>query len=132
MTHPKEHPMSQNEDINQIIASAVNARVEAAVVEALASDGAIRAYVTAALNQPASDRYEDRGKTFLRRLLERTIEQQTQAVVVEEIKIAEDAIRKEIRAALKKSIGVITDSLVDGFVASASGRYPSIKVVFGD
>lgn len=131
MTHPKEHPMSQNEDINQIIASAVNARVEAAVVEALASDGAIRAYVTAALNQPASDRY-DRGKTFLRRLLERTIEQQTQAVVAEEIKTAEDAIRKEVRAALKKSIGVITDSLVDGFVANASGRYPSIKVAFGD
>lgn len=129
MTDPKQ---SQNEDINQIIANAVNARVEAAVVEAMASDGAIRAYVTAALNQPAGDRYEDRGKTFLQKLLERTIEQQTQAVVGEELKIAEDAIRKEVRAALKKSIGVITDSLVDGFVASTSGRYPSIKVVFGD
>ena len=39
-------------------------------------------------------------------------------------------IRKEVRAALKKSIGVISDSLVDGFVAATSGRYPSIEVKF--
>ena len=121
---------SQNEDINQIIATAVNARVEAAVVEAMTSDGAIRTYVAAALNRPVSDGYRSREKTFLQHLIQGSVEEQTRAVVAEEIKGVEEAIRKEVRAALKKSIGVITDSLVDGFVANASGRYPSIKVEF--
>ena len=122
---------SPNEDINDIIASAVNARVETAVLEALSSDDTMRVFVAAALNQKVSTTGYSRDETtLLNRLLKNTIEEQTKAVVAEEVAGHADVIRKEVRAALKKSIGVITDSLVDGFVANASGRYPSIKVEF--
>lgn len=119
------------DDINQIITSAVQARVEAAVVEALASDGTIRAYVAAALNrQVDTSGYGREKKSLLSHLLQNTVEEMTKRVVAEEIKSHEDVIRAEVRAALEKSIGVISDSLVDGFVSNAAGRYPSVRVEF--
>ena len=122
---------SPNDDINDIIASAVNARVEAAVLEAVSRDDTMRVFVAAALQQKVSPTGYGRDETtLLNHLLKKTIEEQTRAVVAEEVAAHADAIRREVRAALKKSIGVITDSLVDGFVANASGRYPSIKVEF--
>ena len=43
-----------NDDINQIIESAVNARVEAAVLEAMSSSEVMGRFVTAALSKPVS------------------------------------------------------------------------------
>lgn len=120
----------EHDDINQIIASAVNARVEAAVLEAMTNDNTMRTFVQAALNQKSKEGYGREEKTLLNRLLENAIQEQTEAVVAEEVRKSADAIRAEVRAALEQSIGVISDSLVDGFVASAESRYPSIEVKF--
>lgn len=120
----------EHDDINQIIASAVNARVEAAVLEAMTNDNTMRTFVQAALNQKSREGYGREEKTLLNRLLENAIQEQTKAVVAEEVRKSADAIRAEVRAALEQSIGVISDSLVDGFVASAESRYPSIEVNF--
>lgn len=121
-----------NDDINSVVASAVNARVEAAVFEAMTSDDTIRAYVSAALNEKVEDRYNYRKDTYINTILKDTIKKITKDVVAEEIVVAEDLIRREVKDALDRSIGVITDSLVEGFVASARGSYPSIKVEFAD
>ena len=123
---------TQENDINQIISAAVNARVEAAVLEAMTSSNTMATFVQAALTRKVpSSGYSRDEKPLLTHLLQTTIEEQTKAVVAEEISKNKEVIRAEVQKALSKSIGVITDSLVDGFVANAEGRYPSIKVQFG-
>ena len=118
-------------DLNELVKGAVQARVEAATLEAFASDGAMQAMVIAALNtQVSTSGYDRDKKTLLTHLLRTTIEELTKKVVAEEIGKHEDQIRAEVRKALEQSIGVIADSLVDGFVANAAGRYASIKVEF--
>jgi hypothetical protein len=121
-------------DINQTIIAAVNARVEAEVAGAMLSDETFAKFVTAALQQPIEvGGYSNKTKTtFLRHTMNGAIESATKAVVAAEIEAVKDQIKTEVRKALRASIGVIADSLVDGFVDSAAGRYPSIKVEFGD
>lgn len=118
-------------DLDDTITSAVNARVEASVIEALASNDVIATYVSAALNRETSDRFGGEKKTFLTKLLGNTVEEMTKKVVAEEIQKQEDTIREEVAKALKKSIGVVADSLVSGFVENTKGSYPSIEVKFG-
>lgn len=123
---------TQENDINQIISAAVNARVEAAVLEAMTSSNTMATFVQAALTRKVSSSgYSRDEKPLLTHLLQTTIEEQTKAVVAEEISKNKDVIRAEVQKALSKSIGVISDSLVDGFVSNAQGSYPSIKVQFG-
>lgn len=120
-----------NDDINNIITTAVQARVEAAVMEAMSSEGALRAIVSAALNeQVATGNGYGPKMPLLTALVQGTVKEQAKQVVAEEIKDMEGEIREEVRKALKKSVGVVADSLVDGFVSSAEGRYPSIEVNF--
>lgn len=122
-------------DINQTIIAAVNARVEAEVAAAMLSDETFLTFVTAALHQPieVGSGYSNKRKTtFLRHTMDGAIEAAAKAAVAEELEGVKDAIKTEVRKALRASVGVIADSLVDGFVANASGRYPSIKVEFPD
>lgn len=120
-----------NEDINDIISSAVQARVEASVMEAMSSNGAMQAIVSAALSEQVQVGNSYGPKVpLLTALVQGTIKEQAKQVVAEEVKSMSAEIRGEVRKALKKSVGVIADSLVDGFVASAEGRYPSIEVNF--
>jgi len=120
-----------SEDINDIIKSAVQARVEAAVLEAMASGGTMQAIVVAALNQQVeTGRYGDKKLPLLTHLAQTTIAELTKKVVAEEVAEYKEQIRDEVRKALGQSIGVISDSLVDGFVASSTGRYPSVEVTF--
>lgn len=122
---------SLDKDLNETITSAVNARVEAAVAAALLNDESFTKFVTAALHHPVkTDSYSRETKSYISHLLEKTIEAKTKEVVAEEIAGAAEQIRDEVRKALRKSIGVIADQLVDGFVENASGRHPSIKVEF--
>ena len=119
-------------DLNTTIAAAVSARVEAQVASALLNDDTFTAFVVAALQKPIEvGDYSRREKTtWLAALLKNTIEAQTKEVVASEIAKMEEPIRVEVRKALKKSVGVLADALVDGFVAQAAGRHPSIKVEF--
>ena len=124
---------NQNDDLNEIVSRAVNARVEAQVTEALSGGEYMAQFVQAALNQKVKgDGYRDEAKPLVKYVLETTIKEQAKAVVSEEVAALEPLIREEVRKALKKSVGVIADSLVSGFVANASGRYPSIEVKFGE
>ena len=117
-------------DLNTTITAAVNARVESEILAAMSNSDILQSFVTAALSTKVSGGYRDKEKTLLSHLLETTIQEQAKSVVAEEITKMQPAIREEVRAALAKSVGVISDALVDGFVANASGRYPSIEVNF--
>ena len=122
------------DDLNQTIVAAVQARIETSVAEALLTDEAFAPFVTAALTQEV-DRPGSYGRnkvTYLRLIMERSIEEQTKKVVAEEIEGQKEKIRDEVRKALRKSVGVLADSLVDGFVDSAQGRHPSVRVTFGE
>lgn len=119
------------EDLNSLIAKGVNAKIEAAVAEAVLKDEVMTKFVVAALQQPVSTGNYSREKTtFINHIVGETIKERTKEVVAEEVIAAEDAIRKEVRKALKKSVGVLADALVDGFVQQAKGAYPNIKVTF--
>ena len=125
--------MTLDKHLNDGITSAVNAKIEGAVLEAMASNDVISAYVVAALQEPKPDRYGTRTKeTYLSDIIKDAVRKQTQAVVAEEIQKQEDVIRESVRQSLEKSIGVITDSLVSGFVENTKGNRPSIEVNFSD
>ena len=124
---------NMQEDLNTTITAAVNARVEAAVLEAMTNNNTMATFVQAALtNKVSTSGYPKDEKPLLTYLLQSAIEEQTKAVVAEQIAELKPAIAAEVHKALKKSLGVITDSLVDGFVANAAGRYPSIQVSYGN
>lgn len=118
-----------NDDLNATIAAAVQARTEAEVLAALSNEGTFSAMVTAALTETVRVDY-GKAQPMLSVLLRKTITEKTREVIADEIEALAPQIRAEVKSALKKSIGVISDSLVDGFVANATGRYPSIKVEF--
>lgn len=121
-------------DLNDVIASAVSARVEAQVLAALSDSDTFNVMVMAALQQPVEipdgTSYGKKRVPYLNNVLQTAIRERTKAVVAESVEEHAEAIKVEVRKALRKSIGVMADSLVDGFVAGASGRYPSIKVEF--
>lgn len=118
--------------LDDMIIAAVNSQIETKVFEALTSDNAIRTYVSAALEEKVKDgdSYSGKYDKFISVTVKNVVKEITKKVVVESIKEHEDLIKAEVADALRNSIGVITESLVDGFVASAAGRYPSIEVNF--
>jgi len=126
--------MSEQNDINQIIVSAVNARVEAEVAAALTNADAMKTFVEAALHEKvkSSDRYGADDITLVTKLVRGTVVEQTKKVVAEEVQAQEAEIRAHVRQAVQASVGVIADSLVDGFMQSVTGKYPSIKVTFNE
>lgn len=128
------NPADPTPDLNDVIAAAVNARVEAAVLASLSDSETFNALVVAALQQqievPDGTSYGKKRVTYIGHTLQTAIRTRTKELIAEEIEGQAEAIRTEVRKALRKSVGVLADSLVDGFVASTAGRHPSIKVEF--
>lgn len=103
-------------DINAVIAGAVNARIEAEVVAALAGDAVIGQFVAAALNQQIE--LEDRSRsyqkiktTFIANVLRKAIQEATQAAVANVILEELPTIEAEVRKALKRDIAGIAAGL---------------------
>lgn len=113
-------------DINQIIASAVNARVEAQVLAALSGDEVIGKLVTAALTEqvPATnDRYDSKKTTYLNRVLRDAIKEATadalRRVIAEELPMIEEEIRKVLRRNVKQ----IAEGLANQLGEKAASAY---------
>jgi hypothetical protein len=127
-------PADPTPDLNDIIASAVAGRVEAQVLAALTDSETFNTMVIAALQQqvevPDGTSYGKKRISYMNHTLQTAIRSRTKELIAEEIEALSEPIRAEVRKGLRKSVGVIADSLVDGFVANASGRFPSIKVEF--
>lgn len=121
-------------ELDKTISSAVNAKIEAEVFKAMTSDDVIGQYVAAALNEKVADpdnRYGSK-QTLINVSMKKAIKKMTEQVIADEVNKQVDAIREEVEKALKASIGVISDSLVTGFVANVQGGRPNIEVNFKD
>jgi hypothetical protein len=117
-------------DLNDVIVSAVNARVETAVLEALSGDEFFGRMVAATLAQKIEvpdGGYSRRKTTFLAHTLETVIQQAvqdaTKRLVTEEAAAIEEAVRKELR----RSSGDLAKQLV-GSMSDAAEKVYGIKV----
>lgn len=118
-------------DLNATIAHAVNARIEAQVLAALADSEVMGRMVTAALQKKVNTgAYRNNETTYLQSLIGKAIEEKTAEVVAADLETIRPLIETQVRAALRKSVGVLADSLVEGFVQAAAGSYPSISVTY--
>ncbi len=121
-------------DINQIIASAVNARVEAQVLAALSGDEVIGRLVTAALSEPVSatgDRYDHRKVPYITKVLRDAIKQAAadavKRLIAEEMPSIEDEIRKALRRDIKQIAGRLANQLSE---TAAKSHGVSVELKF--
>lgn len=106
-------------DLNATIAAAVNARIEATVLSALAGDEVIGALVSAALNQEVEIKrdYKTSKTTWLKHTVAASIREATKLaiakIIAEEQPLIEDEIRKAFRRQASEFANGIAKSLVD-------------------
>lgn len=120
------------QDLNQIMISAVQARIESEVAAAMAGDEFVGRLVTAALMQPVEvqDPRSMYGKIkvpFLTDVLNKTIQAATKNAVVRLISEQEDEIEQAVRKELKASTAEIAKQLV-GSVRKATQDSYGVKV----
>lgn len=102
-------------DLNTVIVSAVNARVEAAVAAALSGDEVIGKYVAAALSQPVEvgDRYSrSKQVPFLRHVIDHALRDAAQRAVQRFVTDEADAIERAVRTELRNSVDALAVQLV--------------------
>lgn len=123
-------------DLNNVITSAVNARIETAVLEALSGDQFFGRLVAVALQREISVRdssgYRDRKTTFLAHVLESTIRQATEdaarRLVLEQADDIEEAVRKELRRSsseiAKQLVGAVTEKAKETYGIKVELQFP--------
>lgn len=118
-------------DLNQVIASAVQARIETEVAGALAGSDLMAQYVSAALHQQIDvkdrDRYSTRKSTYLRETIDEAIRAATKAAVAKVIAEEAEAIEAQVATELRKNVKSIAKTLV-GKVADAADSPYGVKV----
>lgn len=118
---------SPNPDLNDVITSAVKARVEASVLEALSGDEYFGQMIATSLSRPVEvPSQKGYGKDtipFMSHVLESTIRQAVQdavrRLVIEQASDIEDAVRKE----LKRSVSDLAKQLVGSVSSAAESAY---------
>lgn len=118
------------DDLNATIAAAVNARIEAAVMEALSGDEVMGRFITAALTEKVeTDRYSRApAKTFLVHTVHQAIQAATRQAVERLMEEEHDRIETEIKKAIRRNLPALADRLVSGL---SLARY-SIGVTIHD
>lgn len=116
-------------DINQVIASAVQARIESEVAAALAGSDLMNQYVAAALHQKITVRkgYRDEQTTYLREAIDGAIRAATKAAVAKVVAEEQPAIEKAVVEEMRRDIKGISKTLV-GKLAEASAAPYGISV----
>ena len=113
-------------DLNSVIVSAVNARVEAEMMKALSGDMTIGKYVVAALRQNVEVKdphtYRTTTEPFLTNVLRKAIQGATvaavQRLIAEELPTIEEEVRKALRRDVKRIAETLTGSLADAAAKS--------------
>lgn len=103
--------------LDETIAGAVTARIEAEVAAALASSDMIGQYVAAALTQKIKiedprDRYSKVETTFLKLTIDKAIQDATKTAVVKVIAAEAEEIERVVAAELRSNVKVIAKALV--------------------
>lgn len=121
----------EDSDLNQIITSAVNARVEAAVAQALAGDEVIGRLVTAALQQqievPSSSGYGKDRVVFMTHVVRTAVREATKSAVQKFLAEETETIEAEVRKHLRRAAPEIAANMVGKLTEVASKGY-GIKV----
>lgn len=114
-------------DLNQVIASAVQARIETEVASALAGSDLMTQYVAAALHQKimVKDRnsYRDRETTYMRETIDQAIREATKAAVAKVMAAEAEAIEQQVATELRKNIKGIASQLVGKLADAAESAY---------
>lgn len=115
------------QDLNNTIATAVTARIEAEVTAALAGSDLMTSYVAAALSQPLEVKdphtYRTRQTTFLKETIDKSIQAATKAAVAKVVASEQKRIEKVVRDALKEQVDIIGSRLVGQLVEKAESPY---------
>lgn len=127
-----------NADLNDVITSAVKARVEASVLEALSGDEFFGKFITNALAAPVEIPDPDRGYGKIRvpyvtYVLEETVRSAvmsaTKRLVAEQAELIEEAVRKELRRSAsdlaKQLVGSMSDAADRAYGIKVELQYPS-------
>lgn len=114
-------------DLNQVIANAVTARIEAQVAAALSGDEVIGKYVAAALNQPMEvndpGTYRTRKTTFLRETIDTALRDAAKNAVRQAIAEEREAIERAVRTELRDRVDALAVQLVGSAVAAVENPY---------
>lgn len=118
-------------DIDATITNAVNARVEAAVAQALSADDFMGKYVTAALRQtvevPSANGYGKDKVTLLHKVVSQSVAAAVEAAIKRHIQDDTDALERVVVDELRKQRALIARRLVDSLTDAADKAY-GIKV----
>lgn len=113
-------------DLGDVVATAVNARIEAEIGQALAGSELMAQYVQAALMQNVEVKtggYSSEKKPFLRHVIDEAIRAATKAAVVKELEARQEEIERLVREALGGQVDKIAQSLTSSLVENASEGY---------
>jgi hypothetical protein len=114
-------------DLNDVITSAVNARVETAVLEALSGDEFFGRMVTAALHQVVEVKddggFRTRKTTFLRHTLETVTRDAVKSATARLVAQEAERIEEAVAAELRRSSDAIARQLVDSVANAAENPY---------
>lgn len=107
-------------DLNKVIVSAVNARVEAEMMKALSGDETVGRFVTAALREQVSvtgDRYDRQTEPYITHILRAAIKEAAKTacvrLIAEELPTIEEEVRKALRRDVKRIAETLTNQLAD-------------------
>lgn len=116
-------------DLNQVIAGAVQARIESEVAAALSGSDLMSQYVAAALSQTIREEPSGRNNyqrvetTFLRKTIETAICEATKGAVARVIAAELPAIEETVTAELRKNVKEISKTLVGKLADAADSPY---------
>lgn len=114
-------------DLNTIIVSAVNARVESAVAAALSGDEVMGRYVTAALQRqvevPSPNGYGKDRVPFMSHVIESAVRDAAEAAVRKFIAEQHEVFETEVRKHLRKAAPEFAQKMVGQLVETASRAY---------
>jgi predicted 2-oxoglutarate/Fe(II)-dependent dioxygenase YbiX len=112
-------------DLNSVIASAVQARIETEVASALSGSELMGQYVAAALTQTirVEKNYRSRETTYLRETIDAAIQSATKAAVNKVVAESAPEIEKLVATELRKNLKGISAQIVGNLVEKADSPY---------
>jgi hypothetical protein len=113
------------DDINTVIASAVQARIEAQVAAALADSDSFTMFVTGALQQEITVRenFRDRKTTFLAEQVREAVREATKLALKKALDDEVPKLEALVKKALKANVDQIATGLVGNLVDRAGSPY---------
>jgi len=112
-------------DLNSVIASAVQARIETEVASALSGSELMGQYVAAALTQTVKveKNYRTRETTYLRETIDQAIQAATKAAVNKVVAESAPEIEKLVATELRRNIKGLSAQIVGNLVEKADSPY---------